>query len=46
MIPTARGGLNDDSSLQLLCGHCNRIKGDGTMAEARVRLVELGVLTD
>lgn len=43
--PTSKGGPNDDSNLQLLCGHCNKIKGDNrTMAEARVRLAELGIV--
>lgn len=45
VIPRAKGGPNDDTNLQLLCGHCNRVKGKGTMAEARVRLVELGIVT-
>ena len=44
ITPRAKGGVDDDSNLQLLCGHCNRVKGDCTMAEARVRLTELGVL--
>ena len=43
VIPRAKRGPDDDSNLQLLCGHCNRVKGDGTMADARVRLAELGV---
>ena len=42
----ARGGSNDDPNLQLLCCHCNPVKGDNTMAEARVRSIELGVLKD
>lgn len=44
-LPKAKGGPDDDTNLQLLCGHCNRVKGKGTMAEAMVRLKELGVLT-
>ena len=43
-IPRSKGGPDDDTNLQLLCGHCNRVKGDGTMAEARVRLAELGIV--
>lgn len=43
-IPRAKGGPDDDTNLQLLCGHCNRIKGKGTMAEAKVRLAELGIV--
>ena len=44
VIPKAKGGPDDDANLQLLCGHCNRVKGKGTMEEANVRLKELGVL--
>ncbi|MYH04468.1 MAG: hypothetical protein F4010_07040 [Cenarchaeum sp. SB0669_bin_11] len=43
-IPKARGGPDDDGNLQLLCGHCNRVKGKGTMAEAKVRLTKLGIV--
>lgn len=43
VIPRAKGGPDDDTNLQLLCGHCNRVKGKGTMAEARVRLAELKI---
>ena len=44
VIPKAKGGADDDTNIQLLCGHCNRVKGKGTMADARVRLNELGIL--
>ena len=44
VIPKAKGGLDDDKNLQLLCGHCNRVKGDRTMEEAMVRLKELGII--
>ena len=43
IIPRAIGGPDDDTNLQLLCGHCNRVKGTGTMEEARVRLAELNI---
>ena len=43
VIPRAKGGPDDDTNLQLLCGHCNRIKGKRTMEEAMVRLKELGI---
>lgn len=44
IIPRATGGRDDDSNLQLLCGSCNRIKGDRDMAYLRMRLKELGVV--
>ena len=44
IIPTSRGGTDHIENLQLLCGHCNRTKGNGTMAELMVRLRETGVL--
>ncbi len=43
VIPRAKGGADDDSNLQLLCGHCNKVKGDRTMAEAKTRLAGLGL---
>lgn len=44
IVPKAKGGPDDDTNLQLLCGHCNRVKGKGTMAEAKVRLTNLGIV--
>lgn len=29
MVPLAAGGVNDPTNIQLLCGRCNRGKGDG-----------------
>lgn len=46
VIPKAKGGMDDDENLQLLCGHCNRVKGKGTMEEARVRLTEMGIIIE
>lgn len=36
--PKARGGSDHISNLQLLCGHCNRLKGAGSMEAAVVKL--------
>ena len=44
IIPKSKGGQDDDSNLQLLCGHCNRVKGKDTMEEAKVRLAKLGIV--
>ena len=42
IVPKAKGGQDDDSNLQLLCSHCNRVKGGKlTMAEHRIRLEEM-----
>ena len=37
MLPKSRGGTDTAENLQLLCSHCNRSKGDKTMAEWRAR---------
>lgn len=38
IIPQADGGWHDTGNLQLLCGNCNRIKGDRPMEYLRARL--------
>ena len=42
IVAKAKGGLDVDENLQLLCGHCNSVKSAGTMQRARERLRELG----
>ena len=43
MVPTSKGGPDDDSNLQLLCGSCNSIKGNRTMAYLLSRLKEFAI---
>ncbi|MXV99614.1 MAG: hypothetical protein F4126_08615 [Acidimicrobiaceae bacterium] len=38
IIAAAKGGTDHIDNLQLLCGHCNRIKGDRGMEYLRTRL--------
>ena len=44
-IPQAAGGTDHIENLQLLCAHCNRIKGDRTQQYLIARLRELGIAT-
>ncbi len=39
IFPRAKGGMDWVDNFQLLCGSCNRIKGDRTQEEARAALV-------
>lgn len=41
--PFSQGGGERMSNLQLLCGHCNSLKGDGTMAQLRTALKAKGI---
>ena len=43
VVAKARGGQDTDTNLQLLCGHCNSVKGDRGMEYLRARLKEQGV---
>ena len=40
IIPQKRGGTGHPENLQLLCGHCNRLKGDRDQAYLMARLRE------
>ena len=44
IIPTSKGGPNDDSNLQLLCSSCNSIKGIRSMGHLKATLEERGYL--
>ena len=38
IVPRSKGGQDTDKNLQLLCGHCNRTKGNRTMAYLKAQL--------
>ena len=43
MVPRSRGGTDHLDNLQLLCSHCNRLKGDRDQAYLMARLKEMAV---
>ena len=44
LVPRSRGGTDHTDNLQLLCGHCNRLKGDRPQEYLAARLQEVGIL--
>ena len=43
IVPESRGGTDHIENLQLLCGHCNSVKGDRPQEYLITRLRELGI---
>ena len=43
IMPVSRGGTDHIENLQLLCGHCNSVKGDRPQEFLVTRLRELGI---
>ena len=44
VIPRSRGGTNHPDNLQLLCSHCNRVKGDKDQSHLMARLKEMSII--
>ena len=43
IVPRSRGGADHLDNLQLLCGHCNRVKGDRPQEHLIARLKEMAL---
>ena len=43
IIPQSHGGADHLENLQLLCAHCNRVKGDRPQEYLAARLREMGI---
>ncbi len=41
IVPTSHGGNHERDNLQLLCGHCNRVKGDRPMEYLKAKMKAL-----
>jgi len=44
IIPKSKGGTDHGENLQLLCGHCNRVKGNRSQEHLMARLQHMGVV--
>ena len=44
VVPRSKGGTDHRDNLQMLCSHCNRIKGDRPQEYLVARLKEMAVL--
>ena len=43
IIPRDSGGQDNIENLQLLCAHCNRVKGNRSQEYLMARLAEMGI---
>ena len=41
MVPQSRGGTDHLENLQLLCGHCNKVKGSQDMPYLKAQLAKV-----